>query len=41
MVPMGLVVARADVLGRKPLLVAAFVAVPLRGLVFASVTNRR
>src|SRR3954454_7736795 len=34
-IPMALLVARADVLGRKPLLVAACVALPLRGLLFA------
>ena len=34
-IPMALLVARADVLGRKPLLVAACLALPLRGLLFA------
>ena len=34
-IPMALLVARANVLGRKPLLVAAFLALPLRGLLFA------
>ena len=33
-IPMALLVARADVLGRKPLLVAACLALPLRGLLF-------
>ena len=35
-VPMALLVGWADVLGRKPLLIAAFLALPLRGLLFAS-----
>jgi MFS family permease len=35
MVPMALLVARTDVIGRKPLLVVALAAVPLRGLLFA------
>ena len=35
-IPVALLVARADVLGRKPLLVAAFLALPVRGLLFAS-----
>jgi MFS family permease len=34
-IPMALLVARADLLGRKPLLVAACLALPLRGLLFA------
>ena len=33
-IPMALLVARADVLGRKPLLVAALVALPLRGMLY-------
>jgi len=35
-IPVALVIGRADVVGRKPLLVAAFLALPLRGLLFAS-----
>jgi predicted MFS family arabinose efflux permease len=34
-IPVALLVARADVLGRKPLLTAAFLALPLRGVLFA------
>ena len=34
-IPMALLVARADLLGRKPLLIAACLALPLRGLLFA------
>jgi predicted MFS family arabinose efflux permease len=34
-IPVALLVARADVVGRKPLLTAAFLALPLRGLLFA------
>ena len=33
-IPMALLVTRADVLGRKPLLVAALVALPLRGMLY-------
>jgi len=44
-IPMALLVARADLLGRKPLLVAACLALPLRGLLAAagraSSTRRR
>jgi MFS family permease len=34
-IPMAFLVAWADVLGRKPLLIAALLALPLRGLLFA------
>ena len=34
-IPMALLVARADRIGRKPLLVVALAALPLRGLLFA------
>ena len=36
---MALLVTRANALGRKPLLIIAFVAVPLRGLLCASFDN--
>ena len=39
MIPMGLVIARANVLGRKPLLTTALTALPLKGLLFASVDD--
>jgi MFS family permease len=35
-IPVALLIGRADVVGRKPLLVAAFLALPLRALLFAS-----
>src|SRR5271169_1021252 len=38
-IPMALLVTRADALGRKPLLIIAFAAVPLRGLLCASSDN--
>jgi MFS family permease len=34
-IPVALLVARADVVGRKPLLTLAFLALPLRGVLFA------
>jgi MFS family permease len=39
MVPMGLVIARANVLGRKPLLITALVALPARGVLLALVDD--
>ena len=38
-IPMGLVIARANALGRKPLLLTALTALPLRGLILASVDD--
>jgi len=38
-IPMALLVTRANALGRKPLLIIAFAAVPLRGLLCASSDN--
>jgi hypothetical protein len=38
-IPMGLVIARANTLGRKPLLLTALTALPLRGLLLASVDH--
>jgi hypothetical protein len=38
-IPMALLVTRATALGRKPLLIVAFAAVPLRGLLCASFDN--
>jgi len=35
MVPMALLVARANILGRKPLLLVALIALPLRGMLYA------
>ena len=38
-IPMALLVTRANALGRKPLLIIAFAAVPIRGLLCASFDN--
>ena len=38
-IPMGLVIARANTFGRKPLLLTALTALPVRGLILASVDD--